>query len=399
MSKRSILLLTFLLIAANCTATYAQLRDIGWGVGASAGATMPISESGEKDINFPLLRGFFRMNIGQPLQLELGGGMGTLSGDNNKFSTSIMPVDARILFSPLANDDWNLYLGTGFGMTIYKVDTTKTIWPTLNDANRTLDGSTFHVPVVAGWQYGLGSNLLLDLSANWTGFFTDDINPAHDEELSNPANTKDAFWSANLGLMYRAGKSIDTDGDGITDDKEVALGSDPRNPDTDGDGLKDGDEVKIYKSNPLKKDTDNGSVDDGVEVARGADPLDPSDDNFYKINIGEKLNITGIEFETNKSDIKPTSIPILEEAQRFLAKYPDYVVEIQGHTDSRGDHDYNMKLSLDRANSVKSWLVSKGIPASQISAAKGYGPDQPIADNNTDEGRQKNRRIEFLRTN
>ncbi|MCA2005609.1 MAG: OmpA family protein, partial [Ignavibacterium sp.] len=76
--------------------------------------------------------------------------------------------------------------------------------------------------------------------------------------------------------------------------------------------------------------------------------------------------------------------------------YPEIVVEIGGHTDLTGMYKKNIELSQKRANSVKDWLVRHGIDAGRI-IAKGYGPDKPIASNDTPEGRQKNRRIEFTR--
>jgi OOP family OmpA-OmpF porin len=72
-------------------------------------------------------------------------------------------------------------------------------------------------------------------------------------------------------------------------------------------------------------------------------------------------------------------------------------VEISGHTDNVGKRSTNMKLSQQRADAVKAWLVAKGIDASRMTA-KGYGPDKPVAPNTTAEGRAKNRRIDFTRT-
>ena len=71
--------------------------------------------------------------------------------------------------------------------------------------------------------------------------------------------------------------SVDTDGDGLTDTAEEALGTDPLNADTDGDGLNDGDEVNQYGTDPLNADTDGDGLNDGDEVAAGSDPLDPND--------------------------------------------------------------------------------------------------------------------------
>ncbi len=79
-----------------------------------------------------------------------------------------------------------------------------------------------------------------------------------------------------------------------------------------------------------------------------------------------------------------------------LRTHPDITVEIGGHTDIIGGYAMNVKLSQRRADAVKQWLVFKGIDQSRM-VTKGYGPDKPIGDNKTKDGRQLNRRIEFIR--
>lgn len=186
----------------------------------------------------------------------------------------------------------------------------------------------------------------------------------------------------------------DTDGDGLSDGAEVMKHkTDPLKADTDGDGLSDYEEIMVYKTNPLKSDTDGGSVDDGTEVRRGTDPLDPEDD---VIKMEVPIVLEGITFETNKSDITPESELILMQALKTLQTYPDIIVEISGHTDDVGSNASNQKLSQRRADSVKGWLVSKGIPAERINAV-GYGEERPRVANDSSENRRLNRRIEFKR--
>mgnify|MGYP001279794220 CR=1 FL=1 len=196
-------------------------------------------------------------------------------------------------------------------------------------------------------------------------------------------------------LKYKTNPlKVDTDGDGLSDGDEVMkYKTDPLKADTDGDGLSDSEEVLKYKTNPLVKDTDGGSVDDGTEVKRGTDPLNPDDD---VVKIGVPIVLEGIMFDVNKATIRPESEDKLMKALKTLTTYPDILVEIGGHTDSDGSAKSNEKLSLARAESVKAWLVAKGIDPSRIST-KGYGEEKPIADNKTKEGKQKNRRIEFTR--
>ncbi len=189
----------------------------------------------------------------------------------------------------------------------------------------------------------------------------------------------------------------DTDGDGLNDGDEVnTYNTNPTNKDSDNDMLSDGDEVLKYKTNPLEKDTDKGSVNDGVEVNKGTDPLNPADDVEKKMEVGEKLILQGINFETNSSNITPDSEEILNNSLKYIQAHPDESFEISGHTDSRGSRNHNMRLSKDRAESVKQWLVNKGVDPSRLTT-EGYGPDQPVDSNDTEEGRANNRRIEFKR--
>ncbi|HAY33607.1 MAG TPA: OmpA family protein [Ignavibacteria bacterium] len=195
----------------------------------------------------------------------------------------------------------------------------------------------------------------------------------------------------------------DTDNDGLMDNEEVnTYLTIPTDSDTDDDGLTDGDEVKVHRTDPKVADTDLGTIGDGVEVGRGTNPLDPSDDLppapvEEPIKVGQVITLEGINFETNSSDISSYAEDVLERAYGYMRDNPDLEVEISGHTDSRGSRNHNMGLSERRAESVKAWFVAKGISPSRITTV-GYGPDQPVDSNDTEEGRFKNRRIDFKRT-
>ena len=101
-----------------------------------------------------------------------------------------------------------------------------------------------------------------------------------------------------------------------------------------------------------------------------------------------------INFETAKAKIKPESFPICDAVVDVLEKNPTIKIRIEGHTDSRGKAGYNRKLSDKRAKAVMKYLVDKGIDADRMTA-EGFGPDKPIAPNETEDGRAKNRRVEF----
>lgn len=114
---------------------------------------------------------------------------------------------------------------------------------------------------------------------------------------------------------------------------------------------------------------------------------------FEKVNAGNALTLY-INFETGKSTIKSESQTIVDELYMMLNNNPSLKITIEGHTDNVGNAASNKTLSEQRAASVKSALVSKGIAADRIKTA-GYGQDKPVADNSTEEGKAKNRRVEI----
>ena len=113
-----------------------------------------------------------------------------------------------------------------------------------------------------------------------------------------------------------------------------------------------------------------------------------------KIMASGNWVLVGVNFESGKSSLSSESYPILVNAVQVLLSNPDMKVEIQGHTDNIGSESFNRKLSEQRAETVKRFLVAKGVLASRLSTV-GVGSSNPVADNKTTEGRSLNRRIEF----
>ncbi|MEO6884113.1 MAG: OmpA family protein [Bacteroidia bacterium] len=113
-----------------------------------------------------------------------------------------------------------------------------------------------------------------------------------------------------------------------------------------------------------------------------------------KVAVGSKIVLENIFFDTDKATLRPESTNELERLIKLMNDVPTLKIEISGHTDNKGSLEHNQKLSESRAQSVVNYLVSKGISASRLQF-KGYGMTQPIATNDTDEGRQQNRRTEF----
>jgi len=112
------------------------------------------------------------------------------------------------------------------------------------------------------------------------------------------------------------------------------------------------------------------------------------------VEVGAQIVLNNIFFEFDEDELLPESIGELNRLLQLLKENPQIKVEIAGHTDALGSEGYNVKLSLKRADTVSQWLIDHGIDAARIEA-KGYGKSQPIADNDTDEGRAQNRRVTF----
>jgi len=110
--------------------------------------------------------------------------------------------------------------------------------------------------------------------------------------------------------------------------------------------------------------------------------------------IPKVVRLDGVTFAFNKDHLRPDAQTILTWVVGIMQKYPDMQVELAGYTDSIGGAAYNLKLSERRAEAVKAYLVEKGIDGGHIQA-KGYGKDNPVASNDTDEGRERNRRVEL----
>ncbi|WP_407704826.1 OmpA family protein [Tellurirhabdus rosea] len=134
----------------------------------------------------------------------------------------------------------------------------------------------------------------------------------------------------------------------------------------------------------------------GRRMDKQAEELRRGLENARVERVGEGIKITfdsDLLFDVNKSDLQPTTKKNLDELAETLKKYDDTNVVIEGHADAQGSDEYNMKLSERRAKEVVKYLQGKGIANNRLEE-KGYGESQPLADNSTENGRSKNRRVE-----
>lgn len=200
----------------------------------------------------------------------------------------------------------------------------------------------------------------------------------------------------------------DQDGDGVLDKDDQCpadKGAAPSGcPDQDSDGVLDKDdacptEAGIKPSGCPDKDGD-GIVDkddqcaDKPETQNGFKDQDGCPDEVPKAVKKFQGTIEGIYFEVDKDTIRKKSFPKLDQAVKVLKEYADLNLLIRGHTDDTGAAEHNLDLSKRRAESVKNYMVSKGIDAGRLQT-EGVGSNEPVDPAKTNKARAKNRRIEF----
>jgi len=115
---------------------------------------------------------------------------------------------------------------------------------------------------------------------------------------------------------------------------------------------------------------------------------------LQKAEVGKKIILNNIFYDFDKANLRFESMNELSRVLQLMSEMPALKIEVSSHTDNKGTDEYNIRLSQERAQSVVDYLISKGVNASRV-VAKGYGKAQPVASNDTDEGRQLNRRTEF----
>ncbi|MEM9462434.1 MAG: OmpA family protein [Myxococcota bacterium] len=222
--------------------------------------------------------------------------------------------------------------------------------------------------------------------------------------------------SLTLGREKREEQSAcnmkDSDGDGFLDINDRCVDEFGEAPygcpvlDSDGDGFLDNEDRCIDEPGGMPsgcpiRDKDGDGVLDSAdrcieqpESANGFEDEDGCPDELPEELAELDGVMEGIRFQTAKALILPRSRPRLDRAIDVMKRFPGVRVEISGHTDNRGPHDYNVGLSQRRADAVRNYLVTRGIDASRLQT-RGVGPNEPVASNNTKRGRARNRRIEF----
>jgi outer membrane protein OmpA-like peptidoglycan-associated protein len=402
--------------------------------------------------------GFF---FGRHLAVE-GEGAWVPAEAPNDSDVSYIPLRARLAYDVLAGEHVGLVLGGGFVYTMYRRDrhlsdkgATGSVGLRLGLGDVTsirIDGYLDYIPspengASDNWNWGLQPGLSFMLGGRGQGGVRDKDadgvpdkvdqcpkTPAGDKVDAKGCTLKDSdgdgvLDDADACADTPAGDAVDAKGcslpkdadrDGVTDDNDQCAGTPAGDKvdekgcslpkDADGDGVMDdkdqcagtpaGDKVD-EKGCSLPKDGDGDGVMDDKDRCPSTPPGVKVDEEGCQVLFQPKkktLILEGVNFETGKAELTPESKTILDGVAESLVANDEIKVRVSGHTDSTGSAALNKRLSQARAESVRIYLVEKGVAPVRLIAV-GYGPSRPVASNKTAAGRAQNRRVELTRTN
>jgi len=401
-----------------------------WSIGVNAGVLSPLSPLGGKNdfSNWKSSLGYglsIKKQFTPYFSLKLDGIRGKLKGDNSEpfdsgvsinggntaYETDLSyagTLSAQVnmfnidLFKK--QDVLQLYVSAGAGLAGYKPTVTSAGGVTADYAGgKTI--SELVIPVGLGAKFRVSENINFDLG--WSVYFVDGDNL--DGTYRN--NNSDKFNYAHAGLEFALGKGKQLayyNPVAASYDEAVAAKALAGSLKSDLDNQKAENAKLRSDMDDLLKDSDGDGVADKLDKCPGTPSntvVDGAGCPLVQPKPVEKVIITeedrrvvrdaikNLEFDLGKATIRSKSFPTLNRVANLLVT-KNFSLKLAGHTDNTGSKELNMRLSKDRAESVKAYLVSQGVNASRVEAT-GYGLTQPIASNKTAAGRQKNRRVEF----
>ena len=248
----------------------------------------------------------------------------------------------------------------------------------------------------------IGFGFMRQISQGGTNLRLDARYRIDQDEESVPRHVQFEDWLVNFGLAIPFGAAAQPEPEPAPEPvAEVAPVPAPAPVvvDSDADGIPDGQDAcsgtpagAKVDSKGCELDSDGDGVVDSQDSCNGTAAGIKVDTSGCE--IPEVVVLHGVNFVTGSDELLPESRAILDEAAASLVKHPAMIVEVAGYTDSTGSKALNERLSYRRAKSVRSYLVTRGVTPGNLTA-KGFGPADPVASNNTAEGRAENRRVEL----
>jgi len=381
---KRISLCLFLIVAIGVmNHAQAQFRtpDVAWGL--SLGGAQGDNSGSDKWVM--QYRGFLQVDVMHDYLVgQVGLGFTELYAPN-VYSSATGMADVRLLFSPFSLPNLNPYVYGGFGVS-------KALSGNGNDV-------LAMIPLGVGIQTRLSRGILLQINGGYALSLSDQLDGRvrPDNDLNSVTNAKqDGFYGFTVGVAFSLGSGYDASADlknkDVTDAearrvKELA--------DAQAQRVKEqaDNEARMVK---MQADAEAQRVKAlaDAEARRLAGQKGHDTDTVFVFTQGKTIILRGVNFEFNKAAITNESDRILWRAYRAMMVNPEVQVVITGHTDNVGGTEFNQGLSLERAQTVRNWLVQKGIASNRMRTV-GRGENETVASNETDEGRAENRRIEF----
>ncbi|MBN1398367.1 MAG: OmpA family protein [Bacteroidetes bacterium] len=393
--KRFILYTLLVAVLGVYSHVQAQTKNYDFGWGLSGGGAHGDNRTGDKWMM--QFRGFLQYEIlTSMLTTQLGLGYTELSAPDIYRSENFI-TDLRLLFSPFSLPNLNPYLFAGFGLS--------------KDLKRT--GSDFlpMVPFGAGIQTRIASGILLDINGGYSLYVSDELDghARSGTDLNALTNGKhDGYYGFSIGLAFTIGDGKDKAEElrkkQIAEAEALRLKQQAEADARNVKALTDAEARRVKQQADADAEAARVKAANIAEAQRIKDSTNAAAlrlaaqkktaDTVIVLVKGETVVLRGVNFEFNKATLTRYSENILWKAYNAMIANPDVQVVITGHTDNVGSQEYNQALSLKRAQAVKNWLVRNGIESSRMRTV-GKGENEPMASNETAEGRLENRRIEF----
>lgn len=306
-------------------------------------------------------------NFSENVGLRLKGGYAHLEGQWTdatftliKEKTNLLTADLDLLYYPVPCAPVSPYLFAGIGGNYKTITNGQTPF---SDDNKF--GSQLNLGIGADFKISTRWSLVTEFGYHQTN--NSELDGAIITDVSKEVNGRDSYIVLSLGFNYFFQKG------------EPSKQCEPC------PGM----------SMEMKDMTNYSKIEDMIKKHIPKEVIKEVVVDKYIVDISEdRLVLVGVNFAFDKSDLLPESYFVLDKSVRLLNDSPGVNVEIEGYTDYIGTAEYNQKLSLERANTVKNYLVTKGIAESRLSTI-GFGKGNPVATNETEEGRAMNRRIVF----
>ena len=364
-----------LVIALLFTLSFADETAGTFGIGAKGGITSYAGDIDERNIAaYYDFYGSYWLTNRLGLALQYGKGFlsaaETVNERERYFKTWLWNYSALLRFKLRPSCDFNAYLTAGF--SVINIDPKKRNgWRLPNRAAGVYDKTNYAVPMGMGATYYLSDVVAIDAELIYHYALTDYIDDI------KAGSRHDGWTTLAIGLSINFGKS-----------QEPSTYRIPRAVEPEPWPVEALPEEPAEEPEPQVIEEPDTTEQVIEEV--------PEEREALYVDEGQSLVLEGVTFASGSTNLTLEAQRILNQVVDILKKYPSMEVEIRGFTDNTGSYALNINISQRRAEAVKDYLVLNGIFPHRLKAF-GFGPENPIAPNDTPEGRAKNRRIEFFR--